>query len=181
MAGLIGLSLLATLLDHGTLGKCLLMVLGAVLVAGHTQLGYRSVGGSICGTGVGRGSASYQYLSSPLVLADIESWLTARGFVESDPPTHTSGYQHATTPISTEPDVTVWHRNVNPALPGTYISVRHSGKDNITFLAVDYSWQREGFPWQIKKHEQEVETLRHEMAAWWQAYVDRSRSSQSTP
>jgi hypothetical protein len=187
MAGLVGLSLLATWLNHRTLCKGLLVVVAAVLLAGYTQLTKHSQAGRICGTTAESGYLDADYRLSDSFLADIDGWLATRGYERSEPPDDsanlfTPALRSNDPPFASEPKTAIWYSGARSTPQAVKVRVLYSKIGQyLHYVAVDYDWVVVDFPSTNRKREKDLKKFVDETAAMWQEYLERQRKDRPKP
>jgi hypothetical protein len=183
MAGLVGLGLLASWSNHQTLAKGLLIGVAIVLFGGYSRIAPHSLKSLAYGVyGAPTANSSSDHLAPDPVLADIEAWLTARGFHRSAPPPDLPSWLSAAGAHISGPKQTTWYKTQTPQSQPVNVSVEYSdnGQGQLS-LQVTYTSSLTDFPWVIQAHERQVERLRKEMRDWLSQYFDRRLESHSKP
>jgi hypothetical protein len=181
MAGLVGLSLLAIWLDRRTLGKGLLIVVAAVLLAGYVQLTKHSQSDRICGTSEESSFDEADYQLSDSFLADFHRWLVTQGYESCQPPPDSVKSLSLVPrcrdlPVASEPRTAAWYRGVKPTSQGVRIRLLYSKTGQyLHFVAVDYDWVVVDFPWAIRERERSLKQFMQETVASWQEYLRGQR------
>jgi len=180
MAGLVGLSLSATWLDHRMLSKGLLIVVGVVLLGGYTQIAHHGASGGIGGLVVRTVDSAADHPSSLPPLADIEAWLASRGFQRSAPPPVVSigglvGGLHPS-----QGTTAIWFGGKTANSGQLDISVEYWPIDqHLLQVQVNYTWRLDDFPWVVHEHERQVRQFANEMAEWLKQYDEGPQESHS--
>ena len=187
MAGLVGLSLLAIWLDRRTLGKGLLIVVAAVLLAGYTQLTNHSQSDRICGTNAEPGYGQADRRLSDSFLTDIDRWLVTQGYeICEQPPDSAARLSSAgrsrDLPFPSEAKTAVWYRGVKWNSQGVRVRVLYSkAGERLHFVAIDYDWVVVDFPWTIPQHEKNLKRFIRETADMWLEYLKGQRQDRPKP
>jgi hypothetical protein len=179
MAGLVALGLLAMWLNHRTLSKGLLMVVGVVLLGGFMQITHHGAAGGIGGFVVQTVASSEDHLSSEPIQADIEAWLAGRGFTKSEVPSDSPRLL----PLSAGRSLsTIWYAKRTPKSQEIDVSIECSPiAEHLLQVQVTYSWRFEEFPWVIREHERQANQFTKEMADWLREYEEGLQKKNSKP
>jgi hypothetical protein len=180
MTGLVAVSLLAMWLGHQTLAKGLLIVVAAVVFGGHSQVRCCSGCGAIGGMCVRTAESSSGPLLPKPVLADVEAWLAARGFIKSAAPPDSASIASVAGVHSPEPQVTIWYAQENPSLPHVCINIEYSQiAERLLSVQINYTWHLTDFPWVIHVREGQLRQFANEMAEWLKKYDEELQARRS--